>query len=214
MVSLRFHHKHKKVLHISFGIIAVFLGILSIFFSAGGASAAVTGANSEHVTKVKELAKKNVNTLDTTQIDADKAVVNTTKTALESQMISAQGNFSNNRKLQIELHNRIDILREIATGWKDTNTNFTKYSKTLTDLTAVEVKITASDKDSDKAKKRQVSRPARASLLAALTLNINYSKREENKNSKPSMTNSKTWMLSSRLWTQRWMNKSPSYSRI
>lgn len=113
MPSLRFHHEHKKVIHISFGIIAVFLGILYIFFSAGGASAAVAVVDSEHVTKAKELSKKNVTTLTTAQIDEDKATVNTTKTALESQMLSAQDNFSNNRKLQVELYNRIDILREI-----------------------------------------------------------------------------------------------------
>jgi hypothetical protein len=44
--------------------IAVFLGILYIFFSAGGASAAVTVVDSEHVTKAKELSKKNVNYSD------------------------------------------------------------------------------------------------------------------------------------------------------
>ncbi|MBP7773680.1 hypothetical protein KA071_01175, partial [Candidatus Gracilibacteria bacterium] len=172
MASLRFHHRHKKVIHISFGVTAVFLGILYLFFSAGGASAAITVADSEHVIKVKELAKKNVNTLNTTQIDADKAVVNTTKTALESQMLSAQDNFSNNRKLQIELYTRLDILREIANGWKETNTNFTKYKKVLTDLTSIEAKITASDKDSDKEKKVSLE-TSKTSLLAALTLNIN-----------------------------------------
>jgi hypothetical protein len=63
-----FHRRHKKIIHVSLGILSAFLGILWIFFSVSGASAAVT-----------PLTTKDVNTLSQEQIDAEKAALETKK---------------------------------------------------------------------------------------------------------------------------------------
>jgi len=64
----RMYHHHKKVIHISLGIVTTFIGILWIFFSANSASAAVP-----------PIVKKNVTTLTKEQIEAEKTTIETTK---------------------------------------------------------------------------------------------------------------------------------------
>lgn len=63
-----FHRHHKKILHISLGILASFISVLWIFFSFSGASAAVT-----------PITTKDVATLSQEQIDTEKATLETTK---------------------------------------------------------------------------------------------------------------------------------------
>lgn len=63
-----FHHRHKKIIHISLGILTSFIGVLWLFFSFSGASAAVT-----------PIATKDVTTLSQDQINAEKTTLETTK---------------------------------------------------------------------------------------------------------------------------------------
>lgn len=92
-----FHRRHKKILHISLGILSAFLAILWIFFSVSGASAAVT-----------PLTIKDVNTLSQEQIDAEKAAVETKKSGLESQMTAEKDKLTANKTLQVTVATKIE----------------------------------------------------------------------------------------------------------
>lgn len=97
-----FHRRHKNIIHISLGILTAFLGVLWVFFSVSGASAAVT-----------PITTKDVNALSQEQIDAEKATLETHKSGLESQMTAEKDKLTANRTLQVSVATKLDTTKEL-----------------------------------------------------------------------------------------------------
>lgn len=121
------HKRHKKILHVSAGVMLAFLGSLFIFFSISNTLAAVT-----------PIVEQDLETFTTEeQVKTEAEKVTTAKTTLETQGAKNKLDGFDNEKKRSEAYAKLQTLQELLTEWESLEQEYTEFANTLTTIDAL-----------------------------------------------------------------------------